>query len=57
MYMRRHLTAHHLAWIAEHGSGGQDSDPDSSDQQDSDADSSDQQDSDADSSDQQDPVT
>ena len=26
MYMRRHLTAHHLAWIAEHGSGGQDSD-------------------------------
>ncbi len=32
MYMRRHLTAHHLAWIAEHGSGGQDSAPDSPDQ-------------------------
>ncbi len=26
MYMRRHLTAHHLAWIAEHGSVQQDSD-------------------------------
>ena len=26
MYMRRHLTAHHLAWIAEHGSSQQDSD-------------------------------
>ena len=26
MYMRRHLTAHHLAWIAEHGSDQQDSD-------------------------------
>ena len=35
MYMRRHLTAHHLAWIAEHGSGGQDSDPDGSEPQDS----------------------
>lgn len=35
MYMRRHLTAHHLAWIAEHGSRGQDSDPDSPGQQDS----------------------
>ncbi len=33
MYMRRHLTSHHLAWIAQHGSGGQDSDPDSPDQQ------------------------
>ena len=26
MFMRRHLTAHHLAWIAEHGSDRQDSD-------------------------------
>ena len=35
MYMRRHLTAHHLAWIAEHGAGGQDSGPEGSGQQDS----------------------
>ena len=26
MFMRRHLTAHHLAWIAEHGPDRQDSD-------------------------------
>ena len=36
MYMRRHLTAYHLAWIAEHGAGGQDSDQDEPEQQDSD---------------------
>lgn len=47
MYMRRHLTAHHLAWIAAHGSAGQDSDPDGSEQQDSDTDGSEQQDSDS----------
>jgi pimeloyl-ACP methyl ester carboxylesterase len=35
MYMRRHLTAYHLAWIAEHGSAGQDSDQHESEQQDS----------------------
>ena len=26
MFMRRNLTAHHLAWIAEHGAARQDSD-------------------------------
>ena len=36
MYMRRHLTAHHLAWIAEHGADRQDSGQQDSDQQDPD---------------------
>lgn len=54
MYMRRHLTAHHLAWIAEHGSGGQDSHPDGSEQQDSRPDGSEQQYSRPDGSEQQD---
>ena len=57
MYMRRHLTAHHLAWIAEHGPGRQDSEPDSFDQQDSDPDGSGRQGAEPDSSDQQDPAT
>ncbi len=36
MYMRRHLTAHHLAWIAEHAPGQQDSDEHAPGRQDSD---------------------
>ncbi len=32
MFMRRHLTAHHLAWIAEHGSDRQDSEEQDSDE-------------------------
>ncbi len=35
MYMRRHLTAHHLAWIAEHGGNRQDFDQHESEQRDS----------------------
>ena len=32
MFMRRHLTAHHLAWIAEHGADRQDSEESGSDE-------------------------